>query len=157
MKIGIIVHSKSGHTFNVAQKLAAKCTEKKLNTDVFRLKAEGKIVPHAKKITISDPPAIGSFDVLIFGGPVWAFDASPVIAAYLRSIGNCKGKKIICFVTMGFPFAFLGGNQALTTINKLLDKSGANILPGEIINRSSLINTSKLESIVDKIVKKIIQ
>lgn len=157
MKIGIIVHSKSGHTFNVAQKIAAKCSEEKLNADIFRLKAEGKIVPHSKQITILDPPVISSFDVLIIGGPVWAFGASPVIAAYLKSIKNFKGKKIICFVTMGFPFAFFGGKQALATMNKLMDKSGANILQGEIINSLSLINTSKLKCIISKIVNKIVQ
>ena len=154
MKIGIILHSKTGNTFNVARKIASKCSEKNFNADIFRLQAEGKLYPRSKDITIVDPPAIKTYDLLIFGGPVWAFTASPVITTYLQSISNCSGKKVLCFVTMGFPFTFLGGTQALNKMNKLLDNSGAKILPGEIITSSTILNASKLNIVIDNIVQR---
>jgi NAD(P)H dehydrogenase (quinone) len=155
MNIGIIVHSKSGHTFNVARKIASLCTSEKIDSEIVQLKAEGNIAPRAKNVKISNPPVIDKYDALIFAGPVWAFAASPVIASFLKSVTGCKGKKILCFVTMGFPFPLLGGNGALSAMNKILSGSGGTIVPGEVITSVTLSNQAKLKCIVERIVQKI--
>ena len=106
MKIGIILHSKTGHTLNVARRIASQCTSEKIDADIVPLKAEGELSPMSKNVKIINPPDISKYDTLIFAGPVWAFNASPVITSFLKSVSGCKGKKILCFVTMGFPFPF---------------------------------------------------
>lgn len=155
MNIGIIVHSKSGHTFNVARKIASQCTAEKIDSEIIQLKAEGTLAPRSKDITISNPPAIDKYDAIIFAGPVWAFTASPVITAFLKSVKDCKSKKILCFVTMGFPFPFLGGKGALNVMNKILSGSGGTVVPGEVITSVALSNRAKLKCIVERIVQKI--
>jgi flavodoxin len=155
MNIGIIVHSKSGKTFNVARKIASQFTAEKIDSEIVQLKTEGELVPRAKNVTISNPPAIDKYDALIFAGPVWAFAASPVITSFLKSVQGCKGKKILCFVTMGFPIPFMGGKSSLSTMNKILSGSGGTIVPGEVITSVTLGNPGKLKCIVERIVQKI--
>lgn len=155
MNIGIIVHSKSGKTFNVARKIASRCTVENIDTEIIQLKTESKLVPRSKDIIISNPPNIEKYDALIFAGPVWAFAASPVITSFLKSVQGCKGKKILCFVTMGFPIPFLGGNNSLSAMNKILSGSGGTIVPGEVITSVTLCNPGKLKCIVERIVQKI--
>jgi flavorubredoxin len=155
MNIGIIVHSKSGNTFNVARKIATLFTAEKIDSEIVQLKTEGDLSPRAKDVVISNPPAINKYDALIFAGPVWAFAPSPVITAFLKSVKGCNGKKIVCFVTMGFPIPFLGGSNSLSTMNKLLSGSGGTVVPGEVITSVTLKNQAKLKCIVERIVQKI--
>lgn len=155
MNIGIIVHSKSGHTFNIARKIAAKCDAEKIKNEIILLKFEGKIAPRSKDIKIIEPPKIDMYDTIVFGAPVWAFTASPIITAYLKQLQKCEGKKMLCFVTMGFPFAFMGGNQAISAMNKLLSKYNGKLLPGEVIPNSSGISDAKANAIAERIVQRI--
>jgi NAD(P)H dehydrogenase (quinone) len=157
MNIGIIIHSKTGHTLNFARKLSSRCATENIKNEIIRLKFEGIIAPRSKKVTIIDVPNIDTFDVLVFGCPVWAFTASPVITAFLKLTHNIEGKKVICFATMGFPFAFLGGIQAISLMNKLLSKSKSILLPGEVIANSSGISDTKTNVIVERLFKKIKQ
>lgn len=153
MKVGIIVHSKSGNTFNVARKIASKCTEKKIDADIIKLNFEGDVAPRAKTVKLVEPPLIDKFDFLVIGGPVWAFTASPVITAYLQSIKSFKDKKVMNFVTMGFPLRFLGGNGAVALMNKIVSANGGTIIPGEVITMKDL--KTNLETIVDRMFSRI--
>lgn len=155
MKVGIIVHSKSGKTFLVARAIAEKFSGKNISAEVIRLKPQGEIHPGSKKITISEPPSLDSFDTIIFGGPVWAFNASPVITTFLKSTGNLNEKKLLCFITMGFPIAFLGGKQAINTMNKILSKSGGTIFPGEVFTSLTIANKQKRDTLVEQIINKL--
>lgn len=148
MKIGIIVYSKTGNTFNIARKIEAQLNSENIETKIIRLKAEGSLVPRSNDITIINPPALDEFDAVIFGAPVWAFTASPVVPAYLKQPLALKGKKVLTFVTMGFPIRFLGGNKALIRINSLLVKQNALVQKGEIFTRKTILNDMKTESIV---------
>ncbi len=42
--------------------------------------------------------------------------------AYLKQLGSLQGKKINLFITHHFRFAFLGGNQALKQMRKLVEE-----------------------------------
>jgi flavodoxin len=137
MNIGIIIHSKTGTTMKFADIIAMKLRKKAHTVDIIRLETNGPVQPSSARqtpqFTITNIPDCSRFDVLLVGGPVWAFTASPVIAVCLKALRNLSGKKVIPFVTMGFPLSGMGGSQAIALMNKMAGQAGAKVLPGKII------------------------
>src|SRR4030042_4883233 len=118
MKIGIIVFSKTGNTYSVANKLMEKLLQKKHSVKVERLEPKGEVHPGIKNVELKNTPDIKGFDIVILASPVWAFSLSPVLKTYMNMLPSLENKKVICFVTMAFPFAFLGGNNAIAQMIK---------------------------------------
>lgn len=152
MNVCIIVHSQSGYTAKVAQLLGAAFKKRGDDTDTILLRTSGKVAPGSASFEIRNPPDIDRYDVVVLGGPVWAFAASPVIMKYLRKTGRLTGKKVLCFVTKGLPFLWTGGTQALNSMQKELELSGAAVLPGEIIWAPAHRSEAKLKPFIDRIV-----
>jgi flavodoxin len=159
MKIGIIVHSQSGHTAAFAKAIAAKCSERGHDVDTILLMTTGLSRPSSLRFTISNAPGdaeLAQFDRVLVGGPVWAFKASPVIMKYLSSIGALKGKKALAFVTMGFPWKALGASRALYSMSKKLELSDAEALPGEAVRYLfGKSNKKQLDAAVERICARI--
>lgn len=151
MKIGIIIHTQSGHTANFARAIAAKFNDNGHETDIGMLRTTGRVSPGSQKFTIKNPPSLKDFDAVLFGGPVWAFKASPVIMAYLSDARDLKNKKTLSFVTMGLPFPWMGGQQAIKSMDQELEASGANVLKGEILWYGFKVNSQKMQQAVDRI------
>ena len=137
MRIGIIVHSKTGITLGFGECIASKLRESGYTVDMVQLKTDVPVnagsVRSAPKFTIVNMPDCKQFDALLVGGPVWALSASPVIFACIKALRDISGKKVLPFVTMGFPFASMGGKQAIAVMSSALAKAGATALPGIII------------------------
>ncbi len=152
MKIGIVVHSQSGTTANVARKLNDAFTEKGHDVDLKLLRTSGKVAPRSKSFELRSPPAIEHCDLVILGAPVWAFTASPVIMKYIAQLGCLSGKKVFCFVTKGLPFAWTGGSRALKSMEEGLAVSDAGLLPGVMIHTFTTRNESKIAPLVARIV-----
>lgn len=137
MNIGLIIHSKTGTTLKFGQMIAENLKESGHTVDIIELKTDIPLntgsVRQAKKFSVLNVPNCEKFDALIVGGPVWAFSASPVLMKCLEGLQNISGKKLLPFVTMSFPFAFMGGLQAIALIKRTATKSGATVLPGKII------------------------
>jgi NAD(P)H dehydrogenase (quinone) len=87
----------------------------------------------------------------VFGAPVWAFSLSPVLATYLTQLSSPRDKKIACFVTMGFPFAWMGGNRAIALMKKTCESKGATVLATGIVNWSSKRRAKDINDIVEKL------
>ncbi len=152
MKIGIIVHSQSGYTAKVAQYLGSAFRNLGHDTDTILLRTAGKVAPRSTSFEIRNPPEADDYDVIVLGGPVWAFRLSPVIKKYVGMAGRLKGKKVLCFVTKGLPFNWTGGTQALKELNDELALSDATVLPGEIIWAPVNRSEAKLKPVIDRIV-----
>jgi flavodoxin len=160
MKIGIILHSQSGHTATFAKAIAAKFTELGHETDTILLMTSGLSRPTSRRFTISNAPMdseIARFDAVLFGGPVWAFKASPVIMKYLASIGTgtLKGRKALAFVTMGFPWKALGASRALYSMTRKLESFDADVLQGEMLRYLFGFNKKRLAQAVEKITSRV--
>lgn len=151
MKIGIIIHTQSGHTAQFARAIAAKFNCNGHEAEIEMLRTVGQVSPGSKKFTIKNSPSVEQYDAILFGGPVWAFSASPVIMAYLSQIEKIKNKKVLSFVTMGFPFAWMGGKQAIKALNQELDTSGGDVLSGEILQFLFRVDKKKMEQAVERI------
>ena len=137
MNIGIIVHSQTGTTLEFGKIIEKALSESGNSVDVIRVETNVPVnfgsVRQPKKFSIVNIPDCKKYDVLLVGGPVWAFSASPVIAALLQELQDISGKKLLPFVTMGFPFPFMGGKQAIALMSGIASGKGAEVLPGRII------------------------
>lgn len=151
MKIGIILHTQSGHTALFAKAIASKFRSNGFDVDIEMLRTVGQVSPGSNKFTIKNPPSTDEFDAILFGGPVWAFNASPVIMAYLSELMKLKNKKVMSFVTMGLPFDWMGGKRAVLSMNQSLEISGATVLQGEILHFFFKADTKKMEQAVNRI------
>ena len=147
MNIGIIIHSQTGSTLNFGNLSASKLRESGHTVEVIELKTDGPVKPRAAQVVITNMPDCQQFDALLVGGPVWAFAASPVILACIKTLQGISGKKVLPFVTMGSPFPFMGGTQAIAQMSSALTSAGATVLPGTIIpklfrNATRLMDTA---------------
>lgn len=151
MKIGIVIHTQSGHTAQFARAIATKFNSNGHQAEIEMLRTVGQVSPGSRKFTIKNMPTLDEYEAVLFGGPVWAFKASPVIMTCLSELRNIKNKKVMSFVTMGLPFSWMGGKQAIKAMDQELEASGGEVLPGEILHYFVKTNPQKLEQAVDRI------
>jgi NAD(P)H dehydrogenase (quinone) len=156
MNVAIVIYSKTGTTFNIAQKISLLLTNAKISCDIIRLETNDVLRPRLKSVSISTKVNLDSYDIVIFGTPVWAFTAAPVLPAFLKSKPDLKGKKVLNYITMGLPFNFMGGNSAQTLVDTLTAECGATVInKGGIINQPSMHNAEKTNAFVKSIFDKI--
>lgn len=150
MKALIVVYSKTGHTREFAQKIALQIKENGNEADIHILETVQPVAdnmnPTSMDFELKPVPEISSYDYLLVGTPVWAFRSAPFVLKYLSGLGNLKGKKVIPFVTMGFPWAFLGGSAAVGKIANLALSKGAIPLKGSVVTYM----LSKPQEIMDR-------
>ncbi|MFP4162829.1 MAG: flavodoxin family protein [Chitinispirillaceae bacterium] len=152
MKIGIVVHTSSGHTLTFARAVESKLKSRGHQVDVLGLRTIGAVTPGSRsKFELKSPPELDEYDLVMVGGPVWAFKASPVIMKFLAQVKSLKGKKALSFVTMGLPFKFTGGERAIRMMNEELEASGADVLSGEMLHYMFKTDQKKLEEAVERI------
>ncbi|AXV40298.1 flavodoxin domain-containing protein [Methanobacterium sp. BAmetb5] len=133
MKIGIVVYSETGHTYSVAEKLQEKLQANGHLVDIERVTTGGDVNPGSKNVTFQNQPDVQSYDALVFGSPVHAFNLAPAMAAYLEQIQSLQDKKIACFVTKGLPFNWTGGNKAISKMKKICQSKGGTVVGTDII------------------------
>jgi NAD(P)H dehydrogenase (quinone) len=125
MNIGIVFYSKTGNTLSVAKKIKE------------RLEKAGHSV-NMEQIGIAEDKNkadIGQYDLVIFGSPVRAFSASPVIKEYLNQL-NEGNKQAYCFVTHFLPFKWMGGKSALEQMKQFCKKKNIEVSKSGIISWS---------------------
>ena len=136
MKIQILVHSKTGNTARFADAVGALLMEAGHTVNITTLTTLNPVkkgsVRAPQDIRFTNLPDISDADLIMLGGPVWAFGPSPVIIAAVKQLGKLSGKTVIPFATMGFLFRCLGGNGALRAIAREAATLGAKILPGGV-------------------------
>jgi flavodoxin len=132
MEIGIIVYSKTGHTYSVAEKLQKKLKADGHSVELGEVKPVGEVKPK-ENITFENKPDIDAYDAVIFGSPVHAFSLAPAMKEYLTQIQSLEGKKVACYVTKGLPFKSTGGKQAISEMTKIVQSKGGNMLGTDIL------------------------
>jgi len=134
LNIGIIFHSSTGNTRALAQKIESKLIERNHSVTLRELKTDKPVKSGKQKndFTITNLPDCADYDAILVGSPVWAFSASPVVINAIESLQNISGKIALPFVTMGFPFPFMGGTSAIRDMNKHMNQKGAILRTGAI-------------------------
>jgi flavodoxin len=134
MKIGIIVHSKTGNTYSVAEKLQEAISASGHDVSLLKVSAINDDEQDINKIRLDSMPDVSQYDALIFGAPVWAFSLSIVMRAYLSRIDSLSGKKAGCFVTQGLPFPWMGGKRSIRQFTEFCERKGAEVYATGIVN-----------------------
>ncbi len=121
MKMGIIVHSQTGHTYSVAQKLKEKLSAGGHQVEIEQLRLAGGQQISDKNSKIANPPDVSRYKAVIFGAPVHGFSLSKVMTIYLNQVPSLAGKNVACFITKGLPFGWTGGNRAIGQMKKICE------------------------------------
>jgi flavodoxin len=153
MKIGIIVHSHTGNTLSVAERLKEKLVSAGHWVKLERVTAINEDPSAAGKIQLKENPDTSGYDILIFGAPVRAFSLSPVMKAYLSQLPSLQGKKVSGFVTQQLKYPWMGGNRAITTLKKICAVKSAEMLDTGIVNWSHKEREKRIVEVLEKLSK----
>ena len=151
MNIGIIVHSNTGNTLSVAQKLKDILIEKGHTVALERVTAMNDNPNASGGNKLKDAPDTASFDLLLLGAPVWAFTLSGVMKEYISQLPSLSGKKVACFVTQNLPHAWMGGNRAIRYMKKACSTKGAIPFETGIINWSGKTKEAQIQSLIEQL------
>lgn len=127
MKIGIIVYSQTGNTYEVSQKLQESFSKAGNSVNIERIEVNDNKERDINKIQIKAIPDLSRYDAIVFGAPVHAFSLCPGMAAYMSQIPSLQDKKMACFVTKGLPLNSTGGNQAISKMKKFCESKGGTV------------------------------
>jgi menaquinone-dependent protoporphyrinogen IX oxidase len=153
MRIGIIIHSHTGNTLSVGERLREALTAKGYNVQIERVTAVNEDPKSNEKIRLESVPDISPYDAVIIGAPVRAFSLSPVMKAYLAEIPQIQGKKVSCFVTEHFPKPWMGGNHAIKQILGLIAQKGGTVTCSGVINWSGKAREEQINDVISKLCK----
>ena len=153
MTIGIIVHSHTGNTLSIAQKIKERLAAAGHSVNIEQVTAVNGDPKEVKNLELKDVPDTSKYDLIIFGAPVWAFSLSPVMKLYLSQISSLQGKKIGCYVTQQLRFRFLGGSGAIGHMKKACKSKGGSIYETGIIGWSDKQREARIEELVQKLSK----
>jgi flavodoxin len=151
MRCGIVVHSETGHTAEVARRIAERLRGDDHDVDLKLVRAKHRTNPISRSVTLVRAPAVDDYDVVIVGAPVHGFGASPVVLAYLAGLESLKGKIAIPFVTKSLPGAATGGRQALERMTAKLEAAGAQVEEGSIVHWLFGARKDELSTTVEQI------
>jgi flavodoxin len=133
MKIGIIVHSDTGNTLSVANRLKERLTEAGHKVKLEQIRAKGNPKPGTPDVSVESCPDVGKYDGLIFGAPVNGFSLSPTMISCLNEAGSMKGKKVACYVTKALRFHWTGGNRAIKQMKGPIEAKGGKLVGSGIV------------------------
>ncbi len=151
MKIGLFIHSHTGNTLSVAEQLRDKLL---MNGHIVELKkleptgGENTNVVDINKISFLPEPDMSGYDYVMIGAPVRGFSISPVLAAYLSKIAALKGQKVDLFVTQAFPYAWMGGNNAIKQMRNVCDQKGATVVNTAIVNWKNKKRDAQIQELI---------
>jgi flavodoxin len=147
MNIGIILYSHTGKTLSVAERLvkAAKNQGHRVGIEPIQIAPNDPNV--ADSVLISAPSPL-PYDRLVLASPVHGFRMSRAMKLYLEQLPNLNGRKIACFVTHYFPFAWMGGSGSVKGMAEAVAaKSGSVVFTG-VVNWKNKKREQGIESMI---------
>lgn len=160
MKVLTVLHSLTGHTLYVVNKLNDKLKENGIQVDLERLEpvgGEDKNEMSFQRIRLEPKYNVRNYDVIILAGPVRGFSMSMVIKSYLLNLLALDGKKVVCLVTHFFPLAVMGGTSAIKQMKSEVSDLGGEVVDTEIINWKGFGREKKINAVVTAIVNRLME
>ncbi|HEX3045114.1 MAG TPA: flavodoxin [Bacillota bacterium] len=111
----------------------------------------GEVHPGVKNLQLKSLPDVTAYDALVFAAPVQGFSLSVALTAYLAQLPSLRDKKIAGFVTMAFPYSWLGGNRSIAQMKQLCENKGGAILGTGIINWMSKRRETQIAELVERL------
>jgi flavodoxin len=151
MKIAIFVHSQSGNTAKLGLALTHALREKGHDVSIELLRPISKVNSWIRNVKFRTVPEPEEYDVILFGGPNWAFGSSPVIVSLLKQLSTLKGKKTMFFLTSALPDFLSGAKRGIARVNELCEGLGATVLPAVSVVWGIYCGKERLDTTVEKI------
>ena len=158
MKVGIIVHSFTGHTYSVGEVIKRNLDEANHTVELHKLDIVGGEVRDEidiNKIQFSNNIDINQYDVLVFGGPVRGFSISPSLKAFLTRVQDIKDKPVYIYVTHYFPFSWMGGTSAIKQIKVICEEKESKIIGTGIVDWKNGRREEQITNLAQRIKKDI--
>ena len=134
MNIGIVVHSWSGNTLSVAERLKERLAAASHSVALEQVGLVGERKRGARDFQLEALPDLAPYDAVVFGAAVEAFSLSPVLTEALKRIDSLAGKKVACLVTQQFPYPWMGGNRAIRQMERLCAAKGGAVVGSAVVN-----------------------
>jgi flavodoxin len=148
VNIGIIVHSRTGHTLSVAEKLREKLSARGHVAVLEQLETAGPVELSAAVATLRTTPAIDTYDALVLGSPVNGGRMSAAMNSYIDQIPSLRGKKVVLLLTHFF-FPAWGANQTIEQMRRICEQKGAPVCGSGCVRWSSLRRRRQISMAVD--------
>jgi len=151
MKIGIILHSQTGNTLQVGEKLLEKLRNDGHNVTILRMQNSQKTdsTKRQKEVNLDCMPEVVGYDALIFGGWVEAFQLCTGLTMYLNQLSTIENNNVSCFVTQHFPFSWMGGSNALSKMARILATKGVKIRASGVVNWSNKQREKQTDGLIE--------
>lgn len=150
MKIGIIIHSHTGNTLSIGERLRETFLAAGHSVFLEQVIAENEDPNGNVKVTLKTIPDIMVYDYVILGAPVRAFALSPIMKTYLSQLSEAKGKNFACFVTQHFPKPWMGGNHAIKQMTEAIRQKEGKVKDTGIVNWTSKSREVQIKDILDR-------
>ena len=150
VKIGIIVHSNSGHTLAVAQELRDRLASDGLDVALHQLETVGTASPGSASVTLENRPSLDGYDKLVFGSPVNGGRMSSAIAAYLDGVSSLEGQPVV-FLLTHFLRRSWGTEQTIAQMRELCESRGATVIESADVRWPNLRRKRDIRRAVDRL------
>ncbi|MBU0954152.1 MAG: flavodoxin [Spirochaetes bacterium] len=150
MNIGLVVHSHTGNTEAVAIVLQQQLVESGHSVTLQRVRALNEDTEEHGLVQLVENPDVSPFTALILAAPVRAFALSPVMKAWLAGRPALQNKNVACFVTQHFPYAWMGGSNALRQFQQGCKENGAIVAGTAVVNWSNKNRQIQISTLVDR-------
>jgi len=152
MKIGLIIHSETGHTQGIARAIEKALKEDGHAADLEMVVAKSTKPWRENLPKLSEIPSSKGYDILVLGAPVWGFTLSLVMTEYLYQVRPLHCDKLILFST-GALHRWFGGNRA---IKKMASLSG--VPDSKIVQAGSVrFPRNKKPKYIDQVVDNVLR
>lgn len=159
MKIAIVYFSLSSRTKTLSECIADFLKSENFNVEVFRLETPetGSFFKNCsdafrkKKVKLENMPEIKDSEIIFLGSPVWAFDITPAMRAFIDN-SDLRGKKTVLFTTYG---SGKGKGRAMESFGKLVEDKGAIVIGrGEVKGRKVKEDFPEFKGVLEQCLKK---
>ncbi|MEZ0479725.1 flavodoxin family protein [Planococcus sp. SSTMD024] len=149
MKIGIIMHSQTGHTLLVGERLREKLQSDGHEVRLMRMQnLENEEAKNPTAVQLDSLPETKGYDALVFGAWVQGFTLCPGFIKYAEQLPDLGQAPVSCFLTQQFRYKWMGGNRAMGKMKTLLKAKGAVVNSDAIINWSHKKRPQQIEELV---------
>ena len=149
--VGIVVYSQTGNTLSVAERVQQEIERRGHRCDLLRPQIEGDDRPGRKHYEFTSPPDVVVYDSLIFAAPVHGFSLATPMGSYMRQVATLQGKLVSLFVTHQFPYAWMGGNRAVSQMRAHVAARGGIIGETGVVSWSNRKREQEIARLVQRI------
>ena len=150
MDIGIVVHSKTGHTLSLAVILKERLLAAGHAVTLEQVETYGRAKPGAANVQLKTKPEVDPYDALVFGCPVWGGVMSSAMTSYLAQVTSLQGKKVACLATHIFPPG-LGANQTISQMKEICESKGAIVCGSGSVSWFPLGRKRRIAEVIDNL------